>query len=250
MASQDRHPRRRNAGPASDQTAQGTIRTPVHGWSRDAREQNPVANTHEFILPGAGLEADPDLRVAHGTHDGPNRAPGASVGRRAGLVVHCPLARRGAGILAHVSAFVTAGAGFLLAVLWFDLMFDVQVRGHHGRELPEDVLASIAGYYRRVTTAARPMNRLIAAVMLSTLAAIVDQIARGNGSRWVGWASIALAGAPILLAGLRTVPSAVRLGGRADTVDRQSGLARSIFREHALCFLAIAAVIMIQLTSL
>ena len=26
-----------------------------------------------------------------------------------------------------VSAFVTAGAGFLLAVLWFDLMFDVQV---------------------------------------------------------------------------------------------------------------------------
>ena len=26
--------------------------------------------------------------------------------------------------------FVAAGAGFLLAVLWFDLMFDVQTRKH------------------------------------------------------------------------------------------------------------------------
>jgi hypothetical protein len=60
---------------------------------------------------------------------------------------------------------VTAGGGFLLAVLWFDLMFDVQVRGHRAAELPDDVLDSIATYYRRVTTTARPMNRLVAAVM-------------------------------------------------------------------------------------
>jgi len=32
-----------------------------------------------------------------------------------------------------VIAFVTAGGGFLLAVLWFDLMFDVQVLGHRDR---------------------------------------------------------------------------------------------------------------------
>ena len=70
-----------------------------------------------------------------------------------------------------MNAFVAAGASFLLAVLWFDLMFDVQVLGHSERELPEPVLASIAGYYGRVTTAARPMNRLVASVMLATLAA-------------------------------------------------------------------------------
>jgi hypothetical protein len=63
-----------------------------------------------------------------------------------------------------------AGAGFLLAVLWFDLMFDVQARGH-GREIPADVRASIAAYYARVTTAARPMNRLVAAAMSSTIVA-------------------------------------------------------------------------------
>jgi hypothetical protein len=72
-----------------------------------------------------------------------------------------------------VSAFVTAGAGFLLAVLWFDLMFDVQVLGHSERELPEPVLSSISAYYARVTTAARPMNRLIAVTMIATLAAII-----------------------------------------------------------------------------
>ena len=38
---------------------------------------------------------------------------------------------------------VVGGAGFLLAVLWFDLMFDVQVRGHDGAVLPDEVLASI-----------------------------------------------------------------------------------------------------------
>jgi hypothetical protein len=66
---------------------------------------------------------------------------------------------------------VSAGAGFLLAVLWFDLMFDVQVLRHPAGDLPETVLASIAGYYRRVTTDATPMNRLVAVAMVATIAA-------------------------------------------------------------------------------
>ena len=119
-----------------------------------------------------------------------------------------------------VTAFVTAGAGFLLAVLWFDLMFDVQVSATAAASCPEEVLASIAGYYRRVTTAARPMNRLIAVVMLATLAAIVVQLARGDAPLWVSIASLALAGSAILLAAAHTVPSAVRLGGREDPRGR------------------------------
>jgi hypothetical protein len=146
-----------------------------------------------------------------------------------------------------VSAFVTAGAGFLLAVLWFDLMFDVQALAHRGRELPEQTLASIAAYYQRVTTAARPMNRLIALVMLATIVAVVVEIAAGHQARWVAWASLALALAPVALAGAHTVPSAVRLGARRDTAERQSALARSILREHVLCWLAIAALLALQL---
>jgi hypothetical protein len=147
-----------------------------------------------------------------------------------------------------VSAFATAGGGFLLAVLWLDLMFDVQALAHRRqRELPEHTLASIAAYYSRVTTAARPMNRLIALVMLATIAVVVVEIADGHQAAWVGWASLALAAAPIALAGAHTVPSAVRLGARRDPAQRQSALARSILRDHVLCWLAIAALIALQL---
>jgi hypothetical protein len=146
-----------------------------------------------------------------------------------------------------VTAFVTAGAGFLLAVLWFDLMFDVQVLGHRQGELPEGVLASISAYYGRVTTAARPMNRLIAAVMLATIAAIGVQTAVGDAPRWVGWASLGLAGSAIVLAAGRTVPSAVRLGSGTDAVDVQSRIARSILRDHLFCLAAIAVMLAMQL---
>ena len=147
-------------------------------------------------------------------------------------------------------AFVTAGGGFLLAVLWFDLMFDVQVLGHDERELPESVLSSIAAYYARVTTAARPMNRLIATVMLATLATLVVEIAGDSGvPSAVAWPSLALAAAPISLVAARTVPAAVRLGARADPSERQSSLARAIFREHVFCFGSIAALLVVQLAS-
>ena len=146
-----------------------------------------------------------------------------------------------------MTPFVAAGAGFLLAVLWFDLMFDVQVRAHRDGELPEEVRASIAGYYRRVTTGARPMNRLIAAVMVGTLAAIVAQLARGDAPAWAAWASLALAAAAIGLAGAHTVPAAVRLGRRDASPRVESRLARAIGRDHVLSLAAIAALLVVQL---
>lgn len=146
-----------------------------------------------------------------------------------------------------MSAFVSAGAGFLLAVLWFDLMFDVQVLGGGPGELPEPVLESIAAYYRRVTTAARPMNRLVAAVMLATLAGVISEIVHAGAEAWAPWASLALSLAPITLAAVHTVPSAVRLGARGDPMQRQSSIARAIFRDHVLCLVAIAALLAVQL---
>jgi hypothetical protein len=77
-------------------------------------------------------------------------------------------------------AFATAGAGFLLAVLWFDLMFDAQTRKAITGPLQPELLASISAYYRRVTTEAYPMNRLVALVMLLTLAVICAEIVWGE----------------------------------------------------------------------
>jgi hypothetical protein len=141
-----------------------------------------------------------------------------------------------------------AGLGFLLAVLWFDLMFDVQARGHHGAVVPGAILDSIAAYYRRVTTAARPMNRLIALVMLVTLGVLVGEIVQGDVHAWVAWSSLALTAIGVGLAGARTVPHAVRLGTQTDPVERQSALARSILRDHVVCLVVIVGALVLQVT--
>jgi len=138
-----------------------------------------------------------------------------------------------------------ACGGFLLAVLWMDLIFDAQVRAVRGDELPEPVLASIADYYRRATTTSQPMGRLIAAVMVVLLGALVFRGFGGHDPVLLVITSAMLAAAPILLALVRTVPNAVRLGTRP--VADQSRLARSIYRDHVLCFACIFAFLVLRL---
>jgi hypothetical protein len=147
-------------------------------------------------------------------------------------------------------AVTTSATGFLLAVLWFDLMFDVQVLPHRRAQVPPTVIGSISAYYRRVTTEARPMNRLVALAMLTLLAAIAVQLARGAGPRWAWWTSLVLAVAPITLAATRTVPAAVRLGSRADPPDAQADLARGICREHLICLASVGALLVVQLAAI
>jgi hypothetical protein len=145
--------------------------------------------------------------------------------------------------------FAAAGAGFLLAVLWFDLMFDVQTRKHAGELLPGEVLASISSYYRRVTTDAHPMNRLVALVMVLTLAAICAEIVQGENPWWIGWVSLALAGSGFVLTIVRTVPNAVRLGRGNDSPEQQSTLARAIYRDHLSSLARIIMVLGLQLAA-
>jgi hypothetical protein len=131
---------------------------------------------------------------------------------------------------------MTACSGFLLAVLWMDVMFDVQVLPHrHAPELPEATIASIAGYYHRVTTTSRPMSHLVAGVMAILLITLGLRVAGGQDPLWLVVVSVPLAVAPILLALLRTVPAAVRLGRRAGTVDEQTRRARVICVDHLFC---------------
>jgi hypothetical protein len=146
-----------------------------------------------------------------------------------------------------VTEFVTAGAGFLLAVLWFDLMFDVQVRGYGMNDVPPAALTSIAAYYRRVTTAARPMNRLVGLAMIATIVAIVVQLVRDDVPTWLSVTSLVLISGPVGLAAVHTVPAAVRLGAATDAPPLQGRLARSIWRDHLLCLSGIAALLILQL---
>jgi len=144
-----------------------------------------------------------------------------------------------------MQTFTAAGTGFLMAVLWFDLMFDVQWARR--RDVPEPVLASISAYYRRVTTDSLPMSRLVAAVMVATTAFIVAEVVGGRGPRWAPWVSLALVTGAVALAAGRTVPRAVRLGTRGDPIESQARLARSIFHDHLVCLTAVTALLVIQL---
>jgi hypothetical protein len=110
--------------------------------------------------------------------------------------------------------------------------------------LPDDVIASIAGYYRRVTTDASPMGRLVGVVMILLLGAIAIDVARGD---LAALASAPLCAGPILLAMLRVFPNAVRLGARAGSSQEQSALARAICRDHMLCFAGMLAFALIRL---
>ena len=148
-----------------------------------------------------------------------------------------------------MSSLPAVCGGFLLAVLWFDLMFDVQVLRHRGADLPEEVLASIAAYYRRVTTEARPMSRAVSLVMLVAVLGVVGQLRSGAIPLRTSLASLLLCAVPIGLALSRILPTAVRLGARRDPPAAQSAMARAICRDHLLCLACIAAFVALQLVA-
>ncbi len=142
-----------------------------------------------------------------------------------------------------------ACAGFLVAVLWMDLMFDSQVLRHRGAEvLPEPVLASISAYYRRATTTSRPMSHLIALVMVILLVTLTVRFVGGDEPGWLVALTSVLAVVPIALAAGRTVGNAVRLGARSGDDVSQSRLARSICLDHCVCLLFLLGFLAVWLT--
>lgn len=148
-----------------------------------------------------------------------------------------------------MSAVLAACGGFLLAILWMDLIFDTQVLGQKRENgaLPEPVLASIASYYRRATTDSFPMSRLIAAVMGIGVVTCVAALFVGGGALLLRLLALTLLAGPVGLAATRVVPDAVRLGSRKDEPATQSALARRICRDHLVCLAGIAGFIAVEL---
>ena len=136
-------------------------------------------------------------------------------------------------------ALASAGAGFLLAVLWFDLMFDIQVRGHVADVLPEQVRTSIAtvlreGHDRRPTDepprAARHADD--------------DRSARSRSSSATTFPTGARRSRSCSLSSLSSSPARHGAGGgAARRTRRRRGdpveLARGILRDHLVCITAI-----------
>ena len=141
---------------------------------------------------------------------------------------------------------LAACAGFLLAVLWMDLMFDVQALGPP-TVLPDSVLHSIAAYYARVTTNASPMGSAIGAVMIVAVTGALVRLVREPESRRRNALALVLVAVPVALALLRVFPDAVRLGTGADPAAVRSGLAHAILRGHLFCLASVTAFLILQL---
>lgn len=136
--------------------------------------------------------------------------------------------------------------GFLAAVLWMDLMFDFQALGHMGT-LPEEALASIAAYYRRVTTEAAPMGNVVSLVMILTVLGAVLQLSRTAIPLWIRVGVLVTALVPVIYALAVIVPSAVRLGTRSDPLALQSELARTILWGHVACLACVIGFLGLQI---
>jgi uncharacterized BrkB/YihY/UPF0761 family membrane protein len=139
------------------------------------------------------------------------------------------------------------GLGFLLAVLWFDLMFDVQASKFRTDQVPDNVRESIATYYARVTTSARPMNLAVALMMLVTLSSEIVTMIESQISLWRSLVTVILTLGAIGLAAAHTVPAAKRIGARIDGAEQHSLLIRSVLRDHRICFVTLLVVLLLQL---
>lgn len=142
----------------------------------------------------------------------------------------------------------TACAGFLVAVLWMDLIFDSQIARRTSRS-EESALASISAYYHRATTTSRPMGTVIAAVMIVLIGALAAEAVLGHTPGWLLALSALLAGGPILLALTRTVPNAVRLGRRTANPAEQIRLARAVFVDHVICLVGMVAFLVLWISA-
>lgn len=148
-----------------------------------------------------------------------------------------------------MTALLAACGGFLLAILWMDLIFDTQVLGkpRENGALPESVLGSIAAYYRRATTDSHPMSQLIAVVMGTAVLGSAYAFFAGRGPLLLRLLALTVVTGPAVLARMRVVPNAVRLGQRKDDLPTQTSLARAICRDHLVCLVCIAAFVSTEL---
>lgn len=133
--------------------------------------------------------------------------------------------------------------GFILGILYIDLMFDVMAVPHRrsGTTLPKEVLDPITHYYRRVTR--NPYVLMF--VMLTTTICLVLQIVYGLAPRWAAYTSLAAMGLAMVAGGVKVIPSARRLASGRDPAEVQTRLVHGVFTAHVLllaCILVLAAI--------
>jgi hypothetical protein len=134
--------------------------------------------------------------------------------------------------------------GFMMAVLYIDLMFDVSAAPYRrsNAPLPEDVLDPITHYYGRITQ--NPYVLMF--VMLTTVACITAQIVYGVAPRWVAYSSLALMGLTMLTGTLKVIPTAQRLGTGRDSEEERTRMIHGMLPFHVVLLVNVLLMALIQ----
>lgn len=134
--------------------------------------------------------------------------------------------------------------GFMMAVLYIDLMFDVSAVTYRktGTALPPAVLDPITHYYGRITQ--NPYVLMF--VMLTTTVCIGAEIYYRLAPRWAGWASLALMGLSMMTGTLKVIPTAQRLGSGQDSPEARTKMVHGMLPAHLVLLVNILALAAIQ----
>ena len=141
----------------------------------------------------------------------------------------------------HAPVFI--GLGFMIAILYIDLQFDLLGVPYRtsGKQVPAGVLGQVATYYSVITK--NPY--LLMFVMMTTLACIVAQIIYGLVPTWAGYTSLVLMLAAMGGGVVKVIPTAQRLATDKDSMEERSRMVKGMFPSHVfllLCILTLAAV--------
>jgi hypothetical protein len=119
--------------------------------------------------------------------------------------------------------------GFTAAVLCIDLVFDVACWRYRRdpKGIPPEILAPVAAYYRFVTRA----PHLLVAVLLTAVACVALENVYHLVPRSLGYPSLLCFGLASLVAVVKVIPTAQRLGSTRD-VTAQCRLAYSLLPYH------------------
>jgi hypothetical protein len=134
--------------------------------------------------------------------------------------------------------------GFMIAVLYIDLSFDLLSLPHRksGAEIPVGSLGPVVGYYGRITQ--NPY--LLMFVMMTNTICIIWEIVYDLVPRAISYPSLLLMGAAMILGSARVIPAATKLSKAGLTAEEKTRLAHSLFPAHIILLILVLSLTVLQ----
>jgi hypothetical protein len=137
--------------------------------------------------------------------------------------------------------------GFMLAVLYIDLVFDMVALPYRKNRAtpPKEVLESITSYYGRITQ--NPW--LLIFVLTTSATCIIWEIVYKLVPPRISYCSIVVVSALMLIGVLKVIPAAHRLASGKESIEVQTRLVHSLFPYHILLLILTLSLTLLQFST-